>query len=192
MPIIKTPLVSTSLLEQQQISPPSSPPQLQNSPISPPNVNAPQPTNPNTTTPRAYPSRVSDGHVSDGTPEGLLNFEPKPISPESPPIILPSHPSVYGPDFDESRINLTVKYPKQPTKSSHNFGKVLRKFEYESKSRLLEAMTLSSSSVNPVASDSTWEAYRSWMNSKIYKLEDIGYTLAESKFRYGLVPLMEL
>lgn len=30
------------------------------------------------------------------------------------------------------------------------------------------------------------------MNSKISKLKDLGYTLVESKFHYGFVPLMEL
>lgn len=124
----------------------------------------------------------------------MFDFEPEPTSPdhESPLIIVPSFPSLFGPDFDESKINLTVKYPKQPTKSSPNFGKVLRKFESESKSHLHEAMIVSRSSVNPAASDSTWEAYRSQMNSKISKLKDLEYTLAERKFHYRFVPLMEL
>ena len=44
----------------------------------------------------------------------MFNFEPEPISPdyESPAIIVPSFPSVYGPDCDESRINLIINYPK--------------------------------------------------------------------------------
>lgn len=53
-------------------------------------------------------------------------------------------------------------------------------------------MIVSRSSTNPAASDSAWEAYRSWMNSKISKLKDIEYTLAESKFHFGFIPLMEL
>lgn len=55
-----------------------------------------------------------------------------------------------------------------------------------------EAITVSHSSANPAASNSDWVAYRSWMNSKISKLKDLGYTLAERNFRYGFVPLMEL
>lgn len=53
-------------------------------------------------------------------------------------------------------------------------------------------MTVSRSFANPVAGDSAWEAYRSWMNSEISKIKDLGYTLVERKFRYGFVPLMEL
>ncbi|XP_050897082.1 actin cytoskeleton-regulatory complex protein PAN1-like [Lathyrus oleraceus] len=78
-PIIEIPPpISNPIIETPHIPPPLSPPQLQISPISPPpNVNAPQPTNPNFTTPRTSPARsVSDGHVSDGTPEGMFNFEP--------------------------------------------------------------------------------------------------------------------
>lgn len=168
--------------------------QLQNSPISPPCISAPQPTNPNITTPRTSPSRVSDGHVSDGTPYCMFNFEPEPTSPdhESPPVIVPSFPYVYDPDFNEFRINHTVNYPKQPPKSSPNIGKILRKFESESKICLHEAMNISHSSANPDVGDSTWEAYRIWMDSKISKMKDFGYTLAKRKFLYGFVPLMEL
>lgn len=125
----------------------------------------------------------------------MFDFEPESTSPnhESLLIIVPSPPFVYGLDFDESRINLTINYLKQPPKSSPNFGKVLRKFESECKSRLHEAMIVCCSSTNPDASDSAWEAYRSWMNfSQISKLKDIGYTLAERKFRSGSIPLMEL
>lgn len=53
-------------------------------------------------------------------------------------------------------------------------------------------MTVSHSSANPVASDSAWEAYISWMNSDISKMKDLGYTLVERKFRSGFMPLMEL
>lgn len=124
----------------------------------------------------------------------MFEFEPEPISPdhESHPIIVPSFPCVYGPDFDKSIINLIVKYLKQPPKSSPNIGKVLRKFESESKSRLHEEMTVKRSSSNPATSDSAWEAYRSWMDSKISKLKNLGYTLDERQFRSGFVPLMEL
>lgn len=95
----------------------------------------------------------------DGTPDGMLNFEPEPTSPdvESPSIIVSSFPFVYGPDFDESRINLTINYPKPP-KSFPIIGKILRKFESESKSRLHKAMTISRSSANPTVSGSAWEA----------------------------------
>lgn len=65
-------------------------------------------------------------------------------------------------------------------------------FDFESKIGLEKAMTISHSSANPAASDSSWEAYRSWMNSEISKMKDLGYTLAESKFRSRFVPLMEL
>ncbi|XP_050920065.1 pectinesterase inhibitor 10-like [Lathyrus oleraceus] len=76
-PIIEiTPSISNHIIENI-IPPPSSPPQLQISPISPPpNVNAPQPTNPNFTTPKTSPARsVCEGHISDSTPEGIFNFE---------------------------------------------------------------------------------------------------------------------
>lgn len=50
---------------------------------------------------------------------------------------------------------------------------------------LHKAMTTSRSSAN-------WEAYRSWINSKISKLKDFGYDLSERNFHFGFVPLMEL
>lgn len=88
-PTTETPLVSEPLSQQQQIPSPPSPSQLQISATPPPCVYTIQPTNPNIATPKTSPSRISDGHVSDGTPEGTFNFEPKPISSdqESPPII---------------------------------------------------------------------------------------------------------
>lgn len=131
--------------------------------------------------------------MSDGTPEGMFNFEPEPISSdhESPHIIFPSFPSVHGLEFDESRINLTVSYPK-PLKSSPNIGKILRKFDSKSKSRLHEAMTINRSSANPAASDSAWEAYRGWVDSKISKLKNFRYKLAERQSCSGLIPLMEI
>lgn len=122
----------------------------------------------------------------------MFDFEPEITSPESPHVIHPRHPFVFGPDFDESRINLRIKYPKLPTKFSPEFGKVLKDFESESKSRLEKAITVSLSSTNPVASDLAWKDYRSRMNSEISKLKDLGYTLAERKFHFGFVPLMEL
>jgi hypothetical protein len=122
----------------------------------------------------------------------MFDFEREITSPKSPPIIQPSHPSVFGPDFDESRINLTVKYPKIPTQSSPDLGKVLMDFDSESKRHLAKAMNVSHSSINHVASGLAWEAYRSWMNSEISKMKDLGYTLAKIKFHYGCVPLMEL
>ncbi|XP_050888940.1 leucine-rich repeat extensin-like protein 1 [Lathyrus oleraceus] len=92
---IKTPTISAPVLEQQQIPPPLSPSQFQTSPISPPPIiYAPQPNNPNFTTPRtSHARRVSEGHVSDDTLEGMFDFEPEITSPESPPIIQPSHSS---------------------------------------------------------------------------------------------------
>lgn len=41
-------------------------------------------------------------------------------------------------------------------------------------------------------SDSALEEYRSWMNSKISKLKNLGYTFSERKLCSGFVPLMEL
>lgn len=102
-----------------------------------------------------------------------------------------SHHFLYGPEFDESRINLTVNYPKPP-KSSPNISKILRKFESESKSCLHEAMAIIRSSANSAASDSAWKAYRSWVDSKISKLKDFGYKHAERKFRYRFVHLTEI
>ena len=65
-------------------------------------------------------------------------------------------------------------------------------FDSESKRRLEKAMNISHSSTNPATSVSAWEAYRSWMNSEISRIKDLAYTLAERKFCYGLVPLLEL
>lgn len=79
-----------------------------------------------------------------------------------------------------------------PTQSSPDLGKVLTDFDYESKRREEKAMIVSHSSTNSTASDSAWEAYRSWMNSDISKMKDFGYTLDESKLRSGFVPLIEL
>lgn len=50
-------------------------------------------------------------------------------------------------------------------------GKILRKFESDSIKRLHGAMITSRSLVNPAESDSAWEAYRRWINSKISKLK---------------------
>lgn len=65
-------------------------------------------------------------------------------------------------------------------------------FNSEFKKRLEKAMTVSHSSANPAASNSTWETYRRWMNYEVSKMKDLGYTLGENKFRYGFVTLMEL
>ena len=55
-----------------------------------------------------------------------------------------------------------------------------------------EAITISRSSANPAASDSAWEAYRKWTNSKISRLKDFGYKLVERKLCSGFIPLMEI
>lgn len=47
----------------------------------------------------------------------MFDFEPGITSPESLPIIQPTHPSIFGHNFDESITNLTIKYPKIPTKN---------------------------------------------------------------------------
>lgn len=122
----------------------------------------------------------------------MFYFEPEITSPELSPIILPSHPSVFGPDFDESIINLTIKYPKIQTSSSPDLGKILMEFDSESNKHLEKAMTVSHSSTNLATNDSTWEAYKSWMSSEVSKMKDLGYTLVERKFHYGFIPLMEL
>lgn len=122
----------------------------------------------------------------------MFDFELEIISPKSSPIIQPSHPSIFGPDFDESIINITIKYPKIPTQSSLDLGKVLTDFDSEYKMCLEKAMIVNHSSTNPAASDSAWESYRSWMNSEISKMNDLGYTLDERKFCSGFMPLMEL
>lgn len=186
-PATETPQVSETLLQQQQqISSPSSHSQLQISPTTPSFVYDPQPTNPNFTTSRTPPSRVSDVHVSEGTPKGIFNYEPKSVisNPKSPLI---TTPSVFGPDFDESKIDLTVSYPKPP-KPSSNIGKIMRKFESESRSRLHEAMTISCSSANPAKSDFAGETYKRWINSKIFRLNNFGYKVSERNFLLGLFP----
>lgn len=62
----------------------------------------------------------------------------------------------------------------------------MKNFESDSRSHLHAAMT------NPAESDSTLEAYRSWIKSKISKLKKFGYKVSERKFRSGFVPLMEI
>lgn len=54
--------------------------------------------------------------MSKGTPEGMFNYEHEPVlsDPELPPIIIPQFPSVFCPDLDETKIDLTVNYPKPP------------------------------------------------------------------------------
>lgn len=90
----------------------------------------------------------------------MFDFEP-----ESSPIILPYHPSVFGPDFDESIINLNIKYPKIQTPSSLDLGKILMEFDSESKKHLEKEMTVGHSSANPAASNSAWGTYRNRINS---------------------------
>lgn len=91
----------------------------------------------------------------------MFNFERGPVisDPETPQITIPSLPTLFDPDINETKINLTVSYPKPP-KPSPNIGKTLRKFESESRSRLHEAMIISRSSGNPTKSDYAWKAYR--------------------------------
>lgn len=123
----------------------------------------------------------------------MFNYEHEPVisNPKTPPIIFPSLPTLFGPDLDETKIDLTVSFPKPP-KPTPNIGEILRKFESESKSCLHEVMTISRASANPAESDSSWEAYRRWMNYKISNLKNFGYKVSERKFRSGFVPLMEI
>lgn len=53
-------------------------------------------------------------------------------------------------------------------------------------------MTTSRSSANPTRSDSAWEAYRRWVNSKISRLKNFGYKVSERNFRSGFIPLMKI
>lgn len=137
--------------------------------------------------------RDSGNQWSEGTLEGMFNFEPEPVVSdlETPPIIFPTLPTFYGPDNDETIIDLSVRVPKPP-KPSPNIGKIPRKFKSDSRSRLHEAMTTSHSSANPDERDFAWEAYRMWINSKVSELKDFGYDLSKRNFHYGFVPLMEL
>lgn len=73
----------------------------------------------------------------------MFDFEPTITSPESPPIIQSLHLLIFGPDFDESKINLTIKYPKVQTPSSPDLGNVLTDFDSESKRCLEIVMTFS-------------------------------------------------
>lgn len=84
----------------------------------------------------------------------MFNFEPGPVvsDPETPSIIFPLLPTLYGPDLYETRIYLTISFPKPP-KPTPNIGKILRKFDSESRSCLYEAMMTSRASVNPTESD---------------------------------------
>lgn len=68
--------------------------------------------------------------MSEGIPKGMFNFELEPVISdlESSPITIPSFPSIFIPDLDETKIDVTVSYPKPP-KPSPKIGKILRKFE---------------------------------------------------------------
>lgn len=125
--------------------------------------------------------------MSEGIPEGMFNFEPESDISNH----FPSLPTLFSPDLDETKIDITVSYPKPP-KPSSNIGKILRKFESELISCMHEAMTISHSSANPIESDSAWEAYRRWINSKIYKMKNFGYKVSERNFYFGFIPLMEI
>lgn len=131
--------------------------------------------------------------MSEGTPEGMFKYdlEPEVSDSETPHIIFPTLPTLYGLNHDETIIERFIIIPKPP-KPSPNIGKILRKFESESRSRLYEAMAISRSSANSFESDSIWEAYIRWINSKISKLKDFGYDLSGKRIRSGFVPLMEL
>lgn len=54
--------------------------------------------------------------MSKGTPEGMFNYEPEPVisDPETPLITFPSLLTRFGPDLDETKIDLTVSFPKPP------------------------------------------------------------------------------
>lgn len=123
----------------------------------------------------------------------MFNYEPEPVlsDPESPPITIPLFPLVFGSDLDETKIDLTVSYRK-PSKTSPNISKILWKFESKSISHLHEAMIISHSSANLYESDSSWVAYRRWVNSKISRLNNFGYKVSERNFRYGFITLMEI
>ena len=61
-------------------------------------------------------------------------------------------------------------------------------FGSEYKRSLEIAMTVTHSSVNPAASDSTWEAYKSWMSSEISKMKDLGILWLKENFVLGSCP----
>lgn len=131
--------------------------------------------------------------MSEGTPEDMFNYEPKPkvSDSETPLVIFPTLPTLYGPDPNETIIDLSVIIPKPP-KPSPNIGKILRKFESNLRSHLHESMMISHSLADPDESNSAWEDYRRWIKSKISKLKDFGYDLSERNFCFGFVPSMEL
>lgn len=133
-PITKTPKVSETQLDQQQQqqipqTPPSS--QLPSSPIPPQSliVSAPHTKNPNITPPRRSPSRDYGNQVSEGTTEGMFNFEPEPEVSDSEryEAIPPPLPTVYGQDPHSTIIDLSVRIPNQP-KPNPNVGKILKNF----------------------------------------------------------------
>lgn len=80
--------------------------------------------------------------MSEDTPEGMFNIKPEPevFDPETPMIIFPI-------------IDIFIRIPKPP-KPIPNIGKIMKKFELDSRSRLHEAMTTNRFSANPTESDS--------------------------------------
>lgn len=132
--------------------------------------------------------------MSEGAPEGMFNFEHEPevSNSEIYEETLSFTQYVYGPDPHPIINDVSVRNPSQPKPKQLNVGKILRKFELDSRSYLHAAMRTNYLSVNPTENDVTWEAYRSWMNSKISKLKNFGYKASKRNSSFGFVPLMEL
>lgn len=99
--------------------------------ISNPPISAPYTKNQNFTTSKRSPSRDSGNLVSEGTPEGMLNFEPEPeVSDSERHEANPSpFPTVFGPDPHPTITDLSVRIPSQPKPIQTNVGKILKKFE---------------------------------------------------------------
>lgn len=131
--------------------------------------------------------------MPEGTSEGLFNFEPEleVFDSERHEAIPPSLPSVYGLDPHPTITDLSVRFPRKP-KPNPNVGKILKNFESDSRICLHADMRTSCLPSNPTESDAAWEAYRSWINSKISKLKNFGYKVSERNFSFCVCTLMEL
>lgn len=99
--------------------------------------------------------------MSEDTPEGMFNFEPEPEvfdskRYEATPSLIPT---VYGPDLHPTITDISVRIPSQPKPKQPNVGKIMKKFESDSRTYLNVAMRPSCLSSNLAESDATWVAY---------------------------------
>lgn len=98
--------------------------------------------------------RDSGNQESEGTPEGLFNFEPEHIASDSdveqhfdlPSLVVPH---IYGLDPNPHIDEFSIRYLSQPKHKESNVGTIMRKFESDSKRCIHAAMRTSFLSYNP-------------------------------------------